>query len=47
MTGAPQYGTELNRANVARFDPVEAQVLRVEAILKPTSSGGILELAFS
>ncbi|MFI5710558.1 beta-L-arabinofuranosidase domain-containing protein [Kribbella sp. NPDC051620] len=46
VLGASAYGVERDRANLASFAPVRAQVLRVEAVLQPTFSGGLLELAF-
>ncbi|WP_106536754.1 beta-L-arabinofuranosidase domain-containing protein [Haloactinopolyspora alba] len=46
VTGAGTFGTALDRFNTVGFDAVEAQVLRVEAQLKPDFSGGILEVEF-
>jgi len=43
VAGDVRYGTEKDRYNEARFDPVEATSLRVEAELQPGLSGGILE----
>jgi hypothetical protein len=42
-----QYGVLPDTFNGVRFAPVHAQQLRVEAVLRPTYSGGILSLAFS
>ncbi|GAB3817670.1 beta-L-arabinofuranosidase domain-containing protein [Kribbella italica] len=41
------YETKPDQLNTATFAPVRAQVVRVEAILQPTFSAGILSLAFS
>lgn len=43
---ASSYGVERDRLNRVSFTPVVAQFLRVEAVLRPTYSGGILELEF-
>ncbi|QNE23076.1 transcriptional initiation protein Tat [Kribbella qitaiheensis] len=42
-----QYGVLRDAFNGVRFAPVRAQRFRVEAVLRPTFSGGILSLAFS
>jgi hypothetical protein len=46
VEGASAYGVERDRPNSASFAPVRAQFLRVEAVLRPTFSGGLLELSF-
>jgi hypothetical protein len=46
VEGASAYGVERDRLNQVSFTPVRAQLFRVEAVLRPTFSGGILELAF-
>ncbi len=43
VTGASEYGTELNRANQVNFDPVKTSALRLEVQLQSEYSGGILE----
>lgn len=47
VTSVDGYGVELDRVNTASFAPVRAQILRVEADLRPTYSGGIHELTFT
>ncbi|RZQ60960.1 beta-L-arabinofuranosidase domain-containing protein [Amycolatopsis suaedae] len=47
VPGAGPYGTDRDRDNVVRFDPVHARFLRVEAVLRPGFSGGILEMSFT
>ncbi|WP_232828370.1 beta-L-arabinofuranosidase domain-containing protein [Kribbella monticola] len=42
-----QYGVLPDAFNTVRFTPVQAQHLRVEAVLRQTFSGGILSLRFS
>ncbi|MFB6725504.1 beta-L-arabinofuranosidase domain-containing protein [Kribbella sp. NPDC056345] len=40
------YGVTPDRPNTTTFTPVRAQYVRVEAVLRPTYSGGLLHLAF-
>ncbi|MFF1815675.1 beta-L-arabinofuranosidase domain-containing protein [Kribbella sp. NPDC058245] len=40
------YGVDRDRLNTSTFKPVRAQYVRVEAVLRPTFSGGLLHLAF-
>lgn len=40
---ASAYGTALDRPNRVTFEPVTTTALRIEAQLKPTFSGGVLE----
>ncbi|MEV8377160.1 beta-L-arabinofuranosidase domain-containing protein [Kribbella sp. NPDC056861] len=47
VDGASAYGVEVDRLNQVSFAPVRAQYLRVEAVLRPTFSGGLLELMFA
>ncbi|WP_116043313.1 beta-L-arabinofuranosidase domain-containing protein [Amycolatopsis palatopharyngis] len=47
VTGASTYGTDPDLLHTVRFDQVRAQVLRVEATLRPGFSGGILQLDFT
>ncbi|WBQ05211.1 beta-L-arabinofuranosidase domain-containing protein [Kribbella sp. CA-293567] len=44
---AAAYGVERDRLNQVSFAPVLTQYLRVEAVLRPSFSGGLLELTFS
>lgn len=43
VNGAAGYGVALNQANSVRFEPVTTTALRVEAVLQPNFSAGILE----
>ncbi|MBB4688690.1 beta-L-arabinofuranosidase domain-containing protein [Amycolatopsis jiangsuensis] len=47
VTGAGPCGTDRDRPNVVRFDPVQAQCFRIEAALQDGFSGGILEMSFT
>ncbi|TWD80102.1 DUF1680 family protein [Kribbella amoyensis] len=40
------YEVAVDRVNTTRFTPIRAQHVRVEAVLRPTYSGGLLHLAF-
>ena len=40
------YDVATDRLNTTTFMPVQAQYVRVEAILRPTYSGGLLQLTF-
>lgn len=40
---APAFGVEKDAFNVATFDPVTTTALRIEAVLRPEASAGILE----
>jgi hypothetical protein len=44
VEGASAYGVERDRVNAVGFTPVRTQLLRVEAVLRPDFSGGLLEL---
>jgi hypothetical protein len=46
VTNPTPYGVDRDRLNTTTFTPVRAQYLRVEAVLRPTFSGGLLHLAF-
>ncbi|MDX6281004.1 MAG: hypothetical protein QOH03_2075, partial [Kribbellaceae bacterium] len=46
VEGASTYGVERDRLNQVGFTAVRTQLLRVEAVLRPTFSGGLLELDF-
>jgi hypothetical protein len=41
------YDVALDRANTTTFTPVRTQYVRVEAVLRPTFSGGLLQLSFT
>ncbi|MEU4190437.1 beta-L-arabinofuranosidase domain-containing protein [Kribbella sp. NPDC026611] len=41
------YDVSLDRVNTTTFTPVRAQLVRVEAVLRPTYSGGLLQVYFS
>jgi DUF1680 family protein len=43
VTGASEFGTDMDRFNRVTFDPVETAALRIEVQLQPEWSGGILE----
>jgi hypothetical protein len=43
VTGASNYGVEMDRFNRVAFDPVETKALRIEVQLQSGWSGGILE----
>ncbi len=43
VTGASEYGTELDRFNRVIFDPVETEAVRVVVHLQENMSGGVLE----
>lgn len=43
VTGASDYGAELDRFNRVTFDPVEATAVRVVVQLQESMSGGVLE----
>ncbi|HEY8457577.1 MAG TPA: beta-L-arabinofuranosidase domain-containing protein [Actinopolymorphaceae bacterium] len=44
VSNPSEFGVELDRYNTVTFDPVRTQVIRIEAQLRETFSGGILEL---
>ena len=41
------YGVAVDRLNTTTFTPVRAQYVRLEAVLRPTYSGGLLQLLFA
>ncbi|MEV6272745.1 beta-L-arabinofuranosidase domain-containing protein [Kribbella sp. NPDC051936] len=41
------YDVAVNRLNTTAFTPVRTQYVRVEAVLRPTYSGGLLQLLFT
>jgi len=43
VSGASDYGTQIDRFNRVTFDPVKTKALRIEVKLQPEWSGGILE----
>jgi hypothetical protein len=38
------YGVEKNKYNITTFEPVSTSLLRIEVMLQPDCSGGILEV---
>ena len=42
-SGAGAFGTAKDRYNAVAFEPVSTTALRIEAVLKPEFSGGVLE----
>ena len=43
VSGASEYGSQMDRFNRVTFDAVETRALRLEVQLQPGWSGGILE----
>ncbi|HNR98457.1 MAG TPA: glycoside hydrolase family 127 protein [Planctomycetota bacterium] len=43
VAGAGAFGTAKDRYNAVAFEPVSTTALRIEAVLKPEFSGGVLE----
>jgi hypothetical protein len=43
VTGPSDYGVAKDRFNETRFDAVETNALRLEVVLQPEYSGGVLE----
>ena len=41
------YDVSLDRLNTTTFTPVRAQYVRLEVVLRPTYSGGLLQLVFA